>query len=165
MSCYDEIKCKYPLPIEIPKDTIFQTKSLNRNFDYFEISEYGQLFQLIKSSDPRAFVVHLYTGAIKFYSFVKPEDKERTTFVANFRCSILESIFLLNAPQKEKTSHEKVIERLKQRSQIGLQTYGKPLLPHNGRWQLKDLMEEILDAACYLQNEMDEQDFEPTEAW
>jgi len=26
-------------------------------------------------------------------------------------------------------------------------------------------MEELLDAACYLQNEMDEQDMEPTELW
>jgi hypothetical protein len=60
---------------------------------------------------------------------------------------------------------DKVITRLSQRAQIGLQTYGRPLMPHNGRWQLKDLMEELLDAACYLQNELDEQDIEATELW
>jgi len=60
---------------------------------------------------------------------------------------------------------DKVIARLSQRAQIGLQTYGRPLMPHNGRWQLKDLMEELLDAACYLQNELDEQDIEATELW
>jgi hypothetical protein len=60
---------------------------------------------------------------------------------------------------------DKVISRLQQRAEIGLQTYGVPLMPNNGRWQLKDLMEELLDAACYLQNEMDEQDMEPTELW
>jgi len=60
---------------------------------------------------------------------------------------------------------DKVIARLRQRAQFGLQTYGKPLMPHNGRWQLKDLMEELLDAACYLQNEMDEQDIEATDLW
>ena len=60
---------------------------------------------------------------------------------------------------------KKVIARLNQRAEMGLETYGKRLLPHNGRWQLKDLMEEILDAACYLQNEMDEQDLEPPELW
>ena len=64
-----------------------------------------------------------------------------------------------------KSAHQKVIRRLQQRAEIGLQTYGEPLLPNNGRWQLKDLMEEILDAAVYLQNEMDERDMEPTELW
>jgi hypothetical protein len=64
-----------------------------------------------------------------------------------------------------KTTTDKVIKRLQQRAIIGLETYGKPLMPHNGRWQLKDLMEEILDAACYLQNEIDEQDVEPNELW
>jgi hypothetical protein len=165
MSCYDEIKCKYPLPIEMPEDTIFQTKSFDGVFDRFEISEQGQLFKLTKLSDQLQYVIYWYTGSVNFYDFTNPEDEELTEFVAVFRHSILESISLVNAPKKQRTSHEKVIERLKQRSQIGLQTYGKPLLPDNGRWQLKDLMEEILDAACYLQNEMDEQDFEPTEAW
>lgn len=60
---------------------------------------------------------------------------------------------------------DKVIARLRQRAQVGLANYGRALLPNNGRWQLKDLMEELLDAACYLQNELDEQDVEATELW
>lgn len=63
------------------------------------------------------------------------------------------------------SAHEKVIQKLRHRAKIGIRDYGQPLMPNNGRWQLNDLMEEILDAACYLQNEMDEQDLEPTELW
>ena len=38
------------------------------------------------------------------------------------------------------------------------------ITPHL-QMQPQDLMEELLDAACYLQNEMDEQDMEATELW
>lgn len=67
--------------------------------------------------------------------------------------------------QHEESAHTKVIARLEQRRNIGMQTYGVPLLPHNGRDNLEDALEEVLDLACYLQNRISEEDLEPTELW
>lgn len=36
------------------------------------------------------------------------------------------------------------------REQVGIQRYGTPLQPHNGRDALRDLYEELLDACCYI---------------
>ena len=46
---------------------------------------------------------------------------------------------------------DRVIEALKQREARGLQTYGTRLQPHNGRDALQDALEEVLDAAMYIQ--------------
>jgi hypothetical protein len=37
---------------------------------------------------------------------------------------------------------------------VGIDRYGVPLHPHNGRDSLTDAYEELLDAAVYLKNEM-----------
>lgn len=43
-----------------------------------------------------------------------------------------------------------VIQDIEQRRQIGIQTYGTPLQPFNGRRSLVDAYEEVLDLAMYL---------------
>lgn len=57
-----------------------------------------------------------------------------------------------------KTVHELVTTDLARRAEQGLRTYGKPLLPHNGRNALQDAYEEALDLACYLKQALIEQE-------
>lgn len=45
---------------------------------------------------------------------------------------------------------------LDERRRIGIQTYGEPLMPHNGRDALQDAYEEALDLACYLRQAIEE---------
>lgn len=45
---------------------------------------------------------------------------------------------------------------LEQREQVGIQRYGTPLQPHNGRDALRDAYEEALDLACYLRQAIEE---------
>lgn len=47
---------------------------------------------------------------------------------------------------------------LEEREQIGIQRYGTPLQPHNGRNALVDAYQEALDLACYLRQAIAEQD-------
>lgn len=39
---------------------------------------------------------------------------------------------------------------LRRRANIGLQTYGVPLMTHNGRNALRDILDEVLDAMKYM---------------
>jgi len=59
---------------------------------------------------------------------------------------------------KEKNITEQVIEDLRQRAEVGLAKYGRPLTPFNGRDALQDLYEELLDAAQYIKQAMIERD-------
>lgn len=43
-----------------------------------------------------------------------------------------------------------VISDMFKRRAEGYETYGRPLLPHNGRNALQDLYEELLDACMYV---------------
>lgn len=47
-----------------------------------------------------------------------------------------------------------VIEDMQQRHQHGVRKYGTALQPHNGRSALRDLYEELLDAAVYTKQRM-----------
>lgn len=47
---------------------------------------------------------------------------------------------------------------LEEREQVGIQRYGTPLQPHNGRTALVDAYQEALDLACYLRQAIAEQD-------
>ncbi|EML0342161.1 hypothetical protein V9657_002563 [Vibrio vulnificus] len=47
-----------------------------------------------------------------------------------------------------------VMKDLTDRLAKGVQTYGTPLMTHNGRNALQDLYEELLDAACYVKQLM-----------
>jgi hypothetical protein len=51
-----------------------------------------------------------------------------------------------------------VIADLEVRLQVGIQRYGTPLQPHNGRDALRDAYEEALDLACYLRQAIAERD-------
>lgn len=43
-----------------------------------------------------------------------------------------------------------VVEDLKERLEMGIEKYGTPLQPHNGRDPLIDAYQEIMDLALYL---------------
>lgn len=45
---------------------------------------------------------------------------------------------------------------LEERERLGIERYGTPLLPHNGRDALRDAYEEALDLACYLRQALEE---------
>jgi hypothetical protein len=51
-----------------------------------------------------------------------------------------------------------VIQDIEARIRKGIETYGQPLRTHNGRSALRDLYEEILDAAVYLRQLIEEQE-------
>lgn len=51
-----------------------------------------------------------------------------------------------------------VREDLDLREQVGIQRYGTPLQPHNGRDALRDAYEEALDLCCYLRQMLAERD-------
>lgn len=48
------------------------------------------------------------------------------------------------------TIHEQVTEDLMGRQRFGVQKYGHPLQPFNGRDPLRDAYEEVLDASAYM---------------
>lgn len=51
-----------------------------------------------------------------------------------------------------------VIDDLTVRLRVGIQRYGTALQPFNGRDALRDLYEELLDAACYTRQLIAERD-------
>ena len=60
--------------------------------------------------------------------------------------------------------HPEIVSQVKQdldeRRKKGIETYGEPLRPFNGRDALWDAYEEALDLACYLRQAIVEQDAE-----
>ncbi len=53
---------------------------------------------------------------------------------------------------------ELVIADMEERNKIGTEKYGTPLQAHNGRDALVDAYQEILDAAVYLRQAIEERD-------
>jgi len=51
-----------------------------------------------------------------------------------------------------------VIADIEQRRRVGIARYGTALQPHNGRDSLRDLYEELIDAAMYVKQAMVERD-------
>ena len=51
-----------------------------------------------------------------------------------------------------------VIRDIQARRQLGIERYGQPLKPHNGRDALLDLYEELVDSVCYLKQVLIERD-------
>lgn len=51
-----------------------------------------------------------------------------------------------------------VIRDIQHRRQVGIERYGTALQPHNGRDALRDLYEELIDAAMYVRQVMAERD-------
>jgi hypothetical protein len=66
MGMFDYIRCKYPLPIEVPPNQDFQTKSLSNFLELYEIREDGTLwhenYEIEDRSDPNAEGVLRYVG-------------------------------------------------------------------------------------------------------
>lgn len=54
--------------------------------------------------------------------------------------------------------HDLVMKDMEARKQFGLEKYGTPLQPFNGRNALKDAYEEVLDLAVYLRQKLYEQE-------
>jgi hypothetical protein len=52
--------------------------------------------------------------------------------------------------------HDLVAADLAGRKALGTERYGTPLQPHNGRDALRDLYEELLDAAVYIRQAIEE---------
>jgi hypothetical protein len=51
-----------------------------------------------------------------------------------------------------------VIDDIGKRRAVGIERYGTPLQPFNGRKSLRDIYEELLDAACYVKQRLVEED-------
>lgn len=51
-----------------------------------------------------------------------------------------------------------VIADIVARREVGIERYGTPLQPHNGRDALRDAYEEALDLTCYLRQIIMERD-------
>ena len=62
-------------------------------------------------------------------------------------------------PKKGKVNvTDAVIADIGERSKIGTEKYGTPLMTHNGRKPLVDAYQEILDMAVYIKQELLERD-------
>jgi len=51
---------------------------------------------------------------------------------------------------------ERVIDKMRRRAAAGLETYGEPLRAHNGRNAMQDFQDEMLDAAHYAEQHIEE---------
>jgi hypothetical protein len=62
-------------------------------------------------------------------------------------------------PKENNSPHiaDLVVDDIAARKQQGIDTYGVALQANNGRDALQDLYEEILDAACYLRQLIEEE--------
>lgn len=49
-----------------------------------------------------------------------------------------------------------VIKDMEARRLLGIQRYGRPVVPNNGRRALQDAYEEVLDLAVYLKQKLTE---------
>lgn len=59
-------------------------------------------------------------------------------------------------PNHSRPIWDLVIEDMRERDRKGRATYGVPLQAHNGRDALQDLYEELLDAAAYIRQAIEE---------
>jgi len=55
-------------------------------------------------------------------------------------------------PNASTPTWELVMRDMENRNKAGIEKYGTPLQPHNGRNSLQDAYEEALDLAVYLKN-------------
>lgn len=60
----------------------------------------------------------------------------------------------LPVPNDHPDIQSQVIADIEARRELGIQRYGSALKPHNGRDALRDLYEELIDAACYAKQAM-----------
>lgn len=62
----------------------------------------------------------------------------------------------LPVPNDRPGIHELVIEDIRKRRELGISRYGTMLQAFNGRDALQDLYDELLDAACYVRQAIEE---------
>lgn len=97
MGMFDNITCKYPLPVEGFADRVFQTQDTPRQFlDTYEIREDGTLWHEEYDLDftnagnisriNKQMVPESFTGEIRFYDFMTGNytDDGWIEFAANF---------------------------------------------------------------------------------
>ncbi len=113
MGLYDEIKCLYPLPINIPNlnERIFQTKSITDPcFRYFLISQDGLLVEVndekFKKQSYQIIVPTLFTGSIRFYSFYNEQTNEGwIEFLVSFKDGkLINDIEIIEVSNNEKNN-------------------------------------------------------------
>ncbi len=61
-------------------------------------------------------------------------------------------------PNDGPSMHDLVCQDMMARKALGLSRYGSLLQANNGRDALRDLYEELLDAACYIRQLIEERD-------
>lgn len=61
--------------------------------------------------------------------------------------------------------HDLVAADIAARKVLGIERYGQPLQPSNGRDALRDLYEELLDGACYIRQVIAERDLRLSSAY
>lgn len=97
MGMFDELRCKYPLPVEGANELDYQTKDLDNALNQFEIREDGTLwveeYDVEDHSDPNAVgierffgcatrvnkrwkQVHDFEGEIEFYTTLSSSTKD-----------------------------------------------------------------------------------------
>ncbi|NUS59165.1 MAG: hypothetical protein HOV66_30555 [Streptomycetaceae bacterium] len=64
----------------------------------------------------------------------------------------------LPIPNDARDVQSQVVDDIVARRQVGIERYGTPLQPHNGRDALRDAYEEALDLAMYLKQLLIERD-------
>lgn len=64
----------------------------------------------------------------------------------------------LPKPNNRPAIQDLVLQDMLARKMIGIQRYGTPLQPHNGRDMMQDLYEELLDACNYIRGMIYERD-------
>lgn len=68
MGMFDEVLCRYPLPMEIAADELLQTKSLRCQMDLYEIREDGSLwrehYDIEDRRDPNAEGIMSFVGCM-----------------------------------------------------------------------------------------------------
>jgi hypothetical protein len=70
MGMFDEVRCKYPMPVKQDfSDQWFQTKSLDCFLDKYEIREDGTLWECEYNGGGDWVQVKCFTGEIRFYRF------------------------------------------------------------------------------------------------
>lgn len=113
MGMFDEIKCKYPLPLEGANDLLYQTKDTDAQFmDLYEIREDGTLWHEIydveDQSDPNAEGIMkmwgcmtrvnkrweqvMFTGEIVFYGDNKGQFIEFSAYFVDGKLNQLHKI-------------------------------------------------------------------------
>ena len=58
---------------------------------------------------------------------------------------------VLPTPNRYPHAHDRAVRRLLDRKELGTRRYGVPLQPFNGRDVMRDLAEEVADAAAYVE--------------